>query len=163
MNVQVDELDRQILRALYDDVRASYKSIADKLGVSHNTVKARMDRMVEDGVFTFAIVTDPPRVGLAATAYLAITVESSHIDEIAAKIAARKEVSYMGLMIGEGDILALVHFTGNDALFRFVHGFVGHLPGVVSVKTMLMCATVKGLPDRNVSLVGAAEEDASQA
>lgn len=159
LDVQVDELDKQILRTLYDDVRASYKSIADRLGVSHNTVKARMDRMLDDEVFKFAIVTDPPKVGLAATAYLIISADPRHIDSISKTLAGRHEVSFLGLMLGDGDILALAHFSGNDSLFRFVNGFVGHLAGVTSVKTILMCDTIKGLPDRNVSLLDAAAND----
>ncbi len=142
---EVDSLDRMILRELYADVRASYKGIGDKLGVSHNTIKARIDRMLANGVFQFAIITSPDKVGREATAYLLIKAEPGQLEEIAHTLAERREVAYLGFGIGEADILALAHFYSNKSLFAFVNSFVGMLPGVTDVRTVLMCETIKML------------------
>ncbi len=152
MSNDVDSLDRRILRVLYADVRASYKGIGDKLGVSHNTVKARIDRMLEDEVFGFAIITRPDKVGREATAYLIISAEPARHQEIARALAERREVSYLGFTIGDGDILALGHFASNQALFTFVNSFAGTLPGVQSLRTILMCETVKGFSAQHRSI-----------
>jgi len=153
MSNEVDFLDRRILRVLYGDVRASYKSIGDRLGVSHNTVKARIDRMLEDEVFGFAIITRPDKVGMEATAYLTISAEPARHQEIARALAERREVSYLGFTIGDGDILALGHFASNQALFTFVNSFAGTLPGVQSVRIILMCETVKGFSAQHRSMI----------
>jgi len=138
-------LDRQSLRELYADVRASYKGIGDKLSVSHNTIKARIDRMLAKKVFSFAIITSPHKVGREATAYLLLSVKPSQLDQVARTLADRREVAYLGFSIGEADVLALCHFNSNKELFVFVNGFVGNLFGVEEVRTILMCETVKTL------------------
>lgn len=145
MTTEIDQLDRQILRELHADVRASYKSIGDKLSVSHNTIKARIDRMLARKVFSFAIITSPHKVGREATAYLLVSVKPSELEQVARTLSERREVAYLGFSIGEADMLALCHFNSNKELFVFVNGFVGNLSGVVEVRTILMCETVKTL------------------
>lgn len=162
MRVEVDALDRKIIVALYQDVRASYKSIADRLGVSHNTVRARMDRLLQEKVIRFAVVTDPPKVGFEVTAYLGLVVEPQKVDAIGQTLFGRREVSYLGHTIGNEDIIALTHFENNEALFRFVNGFLGHLDGVTAVRTTIVCETLKGLPDRYEPIGGMGREDGSE-
>jgi len=154
MRVEADSLDKKIIVALYQDVRASYKGIADRLGISHNTVRARMDRLLRDKVIRFAVVTDPPKVGFAVTAYLGISVEPDHLEQVGHALVARREVSYLGHTIGNEDILALAHFEDNERLFKFVNTFVGLLEGVTAVRTTVVCETLKGLPDRDEPIGG---------
>ncbi len=148
----IDKLDRAILRSLVRDVRASYKSIADSLGVSHNTVRARMDRMIDEKVFKFLLVTNPSKVGLSVTAYLLIKAESADLSTVISALCGRRETMYAGLTLGESDIIALVQFSGPESLYRFVHDFVRMLPGVTDVRTMVVCETVKPLSSHDPRL-----------
>ncbi len=154
MKVEVDALDKKIIVALYQDVRASYKGIADRLGVSHNTVRARMERLLRDRVIRFAVVTDPPKVGFAVTAYLSLNVDPEHLENVGRTLYERREVSYLGHTIGNEDMIVLAHFENNELLFRFVNGFLGHLDGVIAVRTTIVCETLKGLPDRHEPIGG---------
>lgn len=159
VKVDVDALDKKIIVALYQDVRASYKGIADRLGVSHNTVRARMDRLLRERVIRFAVVTDPPKVGFEVTAYLNLNVDPVHMEGVGRTLCERREVSYLGHTIGDEDIIALAHFENNEALFRFVNGFLGHLEGVTGVRTTIVCETLKGLPDRYQPIGGTRSEE----
>jgi Lrp/AsnC family transcriptional regulator for asnA, asnC and gidA len=161
VKVEVDALDKKIIIALYQDVRASYKGIADRLGVSHNTVRARMERLLRDKIIRFAVVTDPPKVGFAVTAYLSLNVEPEHLESVGRTLCERREVSYLGHTIGNEDIIALAHFENNELLFRFVNVFLGNLEGVVAVRTTIVCETLKGLPDRHgpIGGLGVGEEE----
>ena len=45
--IEMDELDRRIMRLLRPNVRRSYASIARVVGVSEPTVRNRVDRMIK--------------------------------------------------------------------------------------------------------------------
>lgn len=47
---QIDEKDREILHYLEDNARVQYKEIADKLEISSDTVKYRIDKMKSQGI-----------------------------------------------------------------------------------------------------------------
>ena len=150
MQSEVDALDKKIIMALFRDVRASYKSIATGLGVSHNTVRARMARLLNEKIIRLVVVTDPPKVGLWVTAFIRISVEANHIESVGRALASRKEVASVYHTLGDSDILCLAHFEHNAQLFRFVSHYVGQLEGVTGVHTTIACDTIKGLPDRHV-------------
>ncbi len=48
--LSLDSKDKQILNYLEDDARVQYKDIADKLEISSDTVKYRIDKMKEHGI-----------------------------------------------------------------------------------------------------------------
>lgn len=48
--LQLDTKDKEILNSLQEDARIQYKEIADKLDISSDTVKYRIDRMKEQGI-----------------------------------------------------------------------------------------------------------------
>lgn len=48
--LQIDDKDKEIINLLEDDARVQYKEIANKIDVSSDTVKYRIDRMKEQGI-----------------------------------------------------------------------------------------------------------------
>ncbi|MBA4180745.1 MAG: hypothetical protein C0506_09175 [Anaerolinea sp.] len=150
MESQVDALDKKIILSLFRDARASYKSIATTLGVSHNTVRSRIARMLAEKIIRFVVVTDPPKVGLSVTAFIRIVIQPEFIESVGAALSARKEVGSIYQTIGDCDTVCLAHFESNAQLFRFVNNFVARLPGVSEVKTTIISDVVQGLPDRQV-------------
>ncbi len=48
--LQIDDKDKEIINLLEDDARVQYKEIANKINVSSDTVKYRIDRMKEQGI-----------------------------------------------------------------------------------------------------------------
>ncbi|MFN8615957.1 MAG: Lrp/AsnC family transcriptional regulator [Dehalococcoidia bacterium] len=145
--IEVDHLDRTIIRTLREDPRASYKAIADRLGISHNTVKTRLDRLVREHVIRLAVIADPPKVGLAVSAHIGVSVQPAHIQAVSRLLGGRREVSFLGLTLGDHDILAIANFESNEKLFEFVNRFVGNLEGVTSVDTTVVCQALKWDPD----------------
>jgi Lrp/AsnC family transcriptional regulator for asnA, asnC and gidA len=162
MSTPIDALDRRIIRILQKDVRASYKSIADTLGCSHNTVRMRMDRMLSEGILRLMAVTSPHKVGFETTAFIGVRVEPHALEAVGEALTARRELSYIGHTIGEQDIMLLGHFESNQQLFHFVNRVVAQLPGVLGVNTSIICETLRGLPARYEPLLAespAGEED----
>ena len=147
MGQEIDRRDRTLIRALRADPRASYKAIADGLGISHNTAKARLDRLMNEHVIRLAVIADPPSVGLAVSAHIGISVQPSFTQSVSRLLVARREVSFLGLTLGDQDILAIANFESNEKLFQFVNRFVGNLEGVTGVETSVVCQSLKWDPD----------------
>ena len=67
----LDKLDRQILRKLQDDGRATYDQLAEQVGLSPSAVLRRVKRLEESGVIArYVALVKPEAVGLGLTAYL---------------------------------------------------------------------------------------------
>ena len=67
-------LDSQLFQCLQADGRTSYSALARKLGISEVTVRRRVARLIEDGVFTITAVADPRLLGLDQMAWTALSV-----------------------------------------------------------------------------------------
>ena len=70
----LEGLNLKIVELLKDDGRATFSSIADKLGVTESTVRTRVTRMREQNVIQFITVTNPLALGQSSRAILGIAV-----------------------------------------------------------------------------------------
>ena len=61
--MKLDTTDREIIRLLTQDGRASYSDISKQVGVSVGTVRNRITAMRESGVLHLNVWLDPYRVG----------------------------------------------------------------------------------------------------
>ncbi|RMF31009.1 MAG: winged helix-turn-helix transcriptional regulator, partial [Candidatus Nitrosothermus koennekii] len=55
----MDKIDVDIIRLLLNDSRVSYNQIADRLGVSINTVRSRIDKMLKQGLIRYHTIVNP--------------------------------------------------------------------------------------------------------
>ena len=62
--VELDEVDKKILRELQKDARTSFKTIAKNIGVSAATIFVRVKRLTKTGVLKgFKAIVEPKAVG----------------------------------------------------------------------------------------------------
>ncbi|MDP3707724.1 MAG: winged helix-turn-helix transcriptional regulator, partial [Polaromonas sp.] len=67
----LDKLDRQILRNLQADGRATYDQLSGQVGLSPSAVLRRVKRLEESGVIDrYVALVKPESVGLGLTAYI---------------------------------------------------------------------------------------------
>ena len=55
---KIDETNKAIIRALSDG-RRPYSAVAEELGITENTVRSRVNRMIDDGVLRITALVDP--------------------------------------------------------------------------------------------------------
>jgi Lrp/AsnC family transcriptional regulator, regulator for asnA, asnC and gidA len=139
----VDTLDRAIIRLLQQDGRMSSAEIARKLGVAERTVRARIERLVNDNVIRLVASIVPETAGYAVTADVFLEVEAGRIHEIATLIAGKPEVGYVGLSTGDRDISIQIHAPSVEALYDFVTNELGTIPGVARTNTFIIPKIIK--------------------
>lgn len=84
----LDRVDLDLLKALADDHRATVVALADRLGLSRNTVQARMARLERSGVFqSFERAMSPAALGLPIEAMVSVIVRQADIPRITAELS----------------------------------------------------------------------------
>lgn len=132
-----DAVDRALLRALAADPRATVVALADRLGMSRNTVQARMSRLESSGAFlAFDRSIDPTPLGYPLEAFISVHVRQKRLAEVVDEIALIPEVIQAHGLSGPVDLL--VRVVGRDAhdLFR-IDGEILAIDGVERTETAL--------------------------
>lgn len=131
----LDSLDLEIIGALQENGRESFRRIGARLGVAESTVRNRYSRLIGDGVLQVTGVTSPFGVGYGALALVGVQVQGS-ADAIADGIAARKEATHVVICAGRFDLLVELVCRDNGHLLETVEGIKG-LKGVLSTETFM--------------------------
>lgn len=138
MRRELDACDRQIVEHLSRDARLSNREIAEALGVSEGTVRARVKRMEEEKQIRLTAVTNIDRFRDAALAYIWIEVErSDQTRGVAEELAKIGELGFVGVMLGRSDILAITMVRNAEHLARFVHKHISVIDGVRGTQSTL--------------------------
>jgi len=134
----MDATDARLLRALIEDPRGTVLSLADKTGLSRNTVHARLARFDADNVLSgFERRVDARALGYPLSAFISVTLVQQHLDEVAVALARIPEVLQVLGMSGGADLLVLVAARTADDLYR-IAGMILATPGVERTETSLI-------------------------
>lgn len=147
MTRMIDQIDRSIIVCLQEDSRRPSADIARELGIAERTVRARIDRLVQDEVVQLAAIVNPRAVGYEVTADVFLEVEIGKVQSVADEVSKVDEVCYVGLTTGDRDISLQVHAQSIDALYDFVSETLNRIPGVLRSKTFVIPRVSKQLPD----------------
>jgi DNA-binding Lrp family transcriptional regulator len=150
----IDAVDARILAALSEDPRAPVISLADKTGLSRNTVQARLARLDERGVLrSFERRIDPAALGFPLTAFVLTRVVQRRLHDIARELASVPEVLEVHGLSGAVDLLVHVVARDADDLYR-IAGRLLDIDGVEQTTTSLVMRQLVGF--RLAPLLGAA-------
>ncbi|MEM6581234.1 MAG: Lrp/AsnC family transcriptional regulator [Pseudomonadota bacterium] len=141
---QLDAVDRSIVSALSTDARVSNGAIAQAVGVTEGTVRARIKRMQHEQLIRITAVTNIDRFGDALLAYIWVEVQrSDDARRVAAALADIPELGFVGVMLGRSDILAITMVRNTEHLARFVHDRISVIEGVHRTESTLGVNFVK--------------------
>lgn len=147
----LDKLDRQILRSLQADGRATYDQIADGVGLSPSAVLRRVKRLEEAGVIDrYVALVKPESVGLGLSAWINVRLEKASgaakrnpMDEFRASVQAWPEVVECMALTGEMDFLLRLVVSDMTAYSRFMMDTLLKHPSVQDCKTSFVMDRVK--------------------
>ncbi|MCR9106057.1 MAG: Lrp/AsnC family transcriptional regulator [Gammaproteobacteria bacterium] len=138
MRRELDSTDIAIVERLSHDARVSNREIAEALGVTEGTVRARVKRMEEEKLIRITAVTNIDRFRDAALAYIWVEVErSGQTREVARTMATIPELGFVGVMLGRSDILAITMVRNAEHLAEFVHQRISAIAGVRGTQSTL--------------------------
>jgi DNA-binding Lrp family transcriptional regulator len=139
---ELDPTDARLLLALTDSPRATVLALAERLGLSRNTVAARLAGLEERGALgTFARRIDPAALGYPLTAFVTVQVVQRLLAEVADALRAIPEVVQALGLSGPGDLLVQVVARDADDLYR-IAGRLLAVEGVERTTTSLVMRTL---------------------
>jgi DNA-binding Lrp family transcriptional regulator len=115
----LDRTELRLLLALTDDPRATTVALAQRLGVTRNTVQARMASLEAAGVFLpYDRSISEAAIGLPLTAFTTVFATQQKLAHIAAELATIPEVVQAFGLTGPTDLLVRIVCADTDELFR---------------------------------------------
>lgn len=139
-----DKIDVKIVNLLLEDGRMPASEVARRLGdISERAVRYRIDKMVDAGVISISAVAKPHAFGLTTIADIWMEVESDRIIEVAKKMAAFDNVSYVACGIGESDVSIQIVAKDTAEIYQFVTEVARKTPGVRKTTTSIVPLIIK--------------------
>jgi len=140
--IELDEVDKAVIRALQTDGRTPYSKLGPMVGLSQAAVRQRVQRLIERGVMQVVAVTDPAMLGLGLQAMVGVRVEGD-TRAVADRIATSVDVDYVVITAGRFDLLVEVVAPDAGALLDLVTVAIRDVPGVVSTEILTYLKLVK--------------------
>ena len=145
--IELDAIDRRILRALQRDGRLPVVALAEQVGLSATPCQRRVKRLEEAGVIArYAAVLDPGRLGLPLQAFVMVALES-HAEAVVERfhkaLAERPEVLAAYAMSGEMDYLLHVLAADFEAYADFALRALLRMPGVKETRSSFVLTALK--------------------
>ena len=139
----LDEQDRSIIAALSDDGRASFRTIADRIGLNESTVRRRLDRMQQNGCFQVLTLVSAAALGLESETAFTVRVTPSRINAVADELCRHRSVRYIAATLDGNGLFCEVIAESSEALFTFVTESLATLEGVEGWSSNVELLTLK--------------------
>ncbi len=153
MVMQLDPIDRRLLRALQMDSRKSVQDLGTLVGLSASACHRRLKSLEERGIIaSYRAVLDAGRLGYSMQFFIEIGLTSQSeavLDTFESAVKDIPEVLECHLMAGQSDYILRVVCRDHEDFERLHRRLIARLPGVARVTSNLSIRTVKapsGLP-----------------
>ena len=149
--IELDAIDRRILRALQSDGRITYDQLAAQVSLSASATLRRVKRLEESGAIKgYVALVSPERIGLGLTAYINVRLEKhseehkrTPMDLFRAAVQSWPEVVECAALTGEMDFLLRVVVQDMAHYSRFILETLLKHPSVEDCKTSFVLDRVK--------------------
>ncbi|HVM06607.1 MAG TPA: Lrp/AsnC family transcriptional regulator [Acidimicrobiales bacterium] len=138
-DVQLDEVDRRLVRALRADGRASVNELAARVSVSRATAYQRLARLRQGGVIRrFTVDVDHRKMGLPIAALVLVNVRQHSWRGVGDRLRHLPGVEWMALSSGTFDYVLLVRAPDIDHLRDVVLDDLQSIPEIQSSQTLVL-------------------------
>ncbi|WP_181704090.1 Lrp/AsnC family transcriptional regulator [Chthonobacter albigriseus] len=143
----MDAKDRQILRALQRNARATNLEIAAEVNLSPSPCLRRIRLLEESGAIQgYRAMVDARAYGLPVTVFIRIRLENHGAETVRhfeTRVRALEQVLECHLMTGPADYLLRVMVAGLDDYEDFIRNRVHSIGGISSIDSSFVYGTIK--------------------
>ena len=153
MELQIDAIDRKLLRLVQEDSRKSVLELGEAAGLSASACHRRLKALEERGLISgYRAVLNPAALGFTMQFFIEVGLSSqteAALDAFEAAVLDIPEVLECHLMAGQSDYLLRVICRDHEDFERLHRRLAARLPGVARLHSNMSIRTVKariGLP-----------------
>ena len=134
---------------LHKDGLSPNAKIANKVGVSEETVRRRVKRMLKDDYLRVVAVPNTEKMGFSSQVLIGLQVIPEKMDLVAERLSNIPEVRWLSVTTGSFDIFACVILKDSKDLGVFLRQTVFCVEGIQKVETFMNL----DLKTRNLDMV----------
>lgn len=101
---RIDDTNKAIIKEL-NDGRKPFSAIADELGITENTVRSRVNKLIEEGVLSIAGLVDPECVPGLQVVMMGIKLSTMELQERAQDFLSLRGVISVAVVTGRYDLI----------------------------------------------------------
>ncbi|MCG8339071.1 MAG: Lrp/AsnC family transcriptional regulator [Proteobacteria bacterium] len=132
--MKTDDIDLKIIRRLWNG-RTPYKDIGEEIGLTTNTVRSRVNRLLENGILQIIGLVDPDAIPNHSSAVAFFKIEHNKRKEALEQIGALKNVVTAASLNSCYDVIALIMLNDEYSHKNFMINELKKVEGVISVET----------------------------
>ncbi|MCD6488368.1 MAG: Lrp/AsnC family transcriptional regulator [Desulfurococcales archaeon] len=141
--IELDDLDRELIRILELNSRMSYRKIAERLRVSPATVLVRLRKLRRKGIIKgFTVDLDPTKLGYTAQAIMLIKTEPKKMKLVANKLASLPNAVEIYEVTGEYHVLVKIWAEDQNSLAKLID-LISGIEGIRDFNIVYILKVVK--------------------
>ena len=135
--MKIDETNLAIIKHLRDG-RKSFKKIANDLSITENTVRSRVEKLMEEGILDIIGLVQPELLGGHSVVKIGIKLSTMDLVRKAEQFSKLKGVVSVCVVTGRFDLLATVLLNEQFNLLTFFNDEASKFKGLESVETFVI-------------------------
>jgi Lrp/AsnC family transcriptional regulator for asnA, asnC and gidA len=135
--MKMDETNITIIKHLRPG-RKSFKKISEELSISENTVRARVKRLIGEGVLEISAHVDPEAVPGHRVVMVGVKLNTMNLVKKGEEFSKLKGVVSVSVVTGRYDLLLVVLLNDDFGLLEFYTEEVAKIADVQSVETFVV-------------------------
>ena len=137
--MKLDETNKSIIKELNNGRRA-FSTIAEKIGITENTVRSRVNKLIEDGILQISGLVNPQYIPEMQVVVMGIKLSTLNLEDKAKEVLKLKGVISVMVVTGRYDLIAQIVTSTNDeqSLLNFFKNELSKVKGVSDVETFVV-------------------------
>ena len=135
--MKIDDLNISIIRHLQEG-RKSYKTIANELGVSENTIRSRVAKLEEEQILEIKGLVDPEAIPRHRMVVVGVKLGTMDLVSKGKEFSQMRGVVSVSVVTGRFDLILMVLLKEDFDLLEFYTEEVSKVDGVQSVETFVV-------------------------
>jgi len=132
-----------MVELLQEDGRLTVTALARALGVTEQTARRKLRRLLGDRIIQVVATVDPFDVGYETPVIIGLKVKRAKLDTVARRLSDLPQVRYVGASTGRVDLVVEVVVRTNQDLADFLMNELGSMDGVLDSETNLIVRIYK--------------------
>ena len=138
--MKIDVTSLAIIKHLREG-RKSFQKIAEDLSITENTVRARVNRLIEEGVLSVTGLVDPEAIPGHRLVMVGIKLSTMDLVKKGEEFSRLKGVVSVCVVTGRYDLILTVLMSDTHDLLAFYTEQVSQIQGVQSAETFVVYKT----------------------
>lgn len=135
--IKLDDINLSIIKHLRDG-RRSFKLIADELGITENTVRARVNKLIEEGVMEISGLVDPSAIPGHKMIVAGVKLNTVELVKKGEEFSKLRGVVNVQVVTGRYDLILQVLLNEEFGLLEFYTQEVSKIEDVQDIETFVV-------------------------